>query len=303
MAVASFVEVGHCIWQTKARRVGKHVTILGGVHGNELSGVRVIEQLKERCPPLIAGSLTLILGNPKAIEVGARGSTPHADLNRCFTLDVETSAPRGPFLYEETRARELAPYLRSSDLMLDLHATNKPSEPFFKLAGSLSPVHYDVCRWFPCDTILHDAQHKLAGKVALSDEFVGASGGVGLIYESGLAADTSQVAALTQAVLAVLSHEANIIAAPVDEAPRPPKPSTIYQVTEVFRLPPSGFSWLNNHGGHNFERVPAREPIGRFGDGSLLSVDYEAYIVFPKVPALWKLDAPLGWLAKKVHQD
>ncbi|OQR80908.1 hypothetical protein ACHHYP_17049 [Achlya hypogyna] len=259
------------------------------VHGNELSGVQVVEHLKQHCPPLIAGSLTLILGNPKAIAINERGSLPHADLNRCFTLDVETSPSVGPFFYEEQRARELAPYLRTSDLMLDLHATNKPSEPFLKLAGTLSQQHYDVSRWFPCDTILHDVHHLLAGKVALSDEFVGAHGGVGLIYESGLASDTSRVAALTRSVLKILAHEAKVIAL-ADEA-APPLQKTNYQIAEVFRLPACGFEWLHGHGSHNFEYVLANEPIGQFGDGTVLHVDYDAHIVFPKVPSLWKESA------------
>ncbi|OQR86454.1 hypothetical protein THRCLA_10550 [Thraustotheca clavata] len=293
-----FKEIGNHIWQATGRTRGKNVTILGGVHGNELSGVQVIEMIKQKCPPLISGSLTLILGNPKANEINSRGSEPHADLNRCFTVDVESTPPSPPFIYEETRAREIAPYIRQSDVMLDLHATNKPSIPFLKLTGILSEHHFNICRWFPCSTILHDVHYKLAGKIALSDEYAGAHNSVGLIYESGLASDTSTVIDMTNSVLHILSQEAKIIELPPVQPPA--RQSTVFQITEVFRLTPLGFEWLNGYGTHNFQNVPAKKPIGMHGNGELVQVPYDSCIVFPKVPSLWKEGAPLGWLAKKV---
>ncbi|KAF0690566.1 Aste57867_18053 [Aphanomyces stellatus] len=285
--MASFREVGHCIWQAVGKVPhGKHVTILGGVHGNELTGVQVVEQLKASCPPLLVGTLTLILGNPKAIEINERGSAPHADLNRHFTIDL-FNKPSSDATYEELRAKEIAPYLQNSDLVLDLHATNKPSVPFLKVAGQLSSLHYNVFRWFPCDTILHDPSFLLAGKVALTDEYTGFYGGVGMIYESGLASDVSRVPELHRSVLHILSTELSVIEHNNDLTPTPQR--NVFEVTEVFRLPPSGFQWSCDRGGRNFDCVPPHAPIGVFGDGRVLQVPYESYIVFPKVPSLWKL--------------
>ncbi|ETV68707.1 hypothetical protein, variant 2 [Aphanomyces astaci] len=285
--MATFRELGHCIWQAVGSAShGKHVTVLGGVHGNELTGIHVVEWLRSHCPPLVSGSLTLILGNPKAIAINERGSTPHADLNRHFTMQVLAPSD-SPFQYEAARAKHIAPFLQQSDLVLDLHSTNKPSVPFLKLAGQLTPEHASVGRWFPCDVLLHDPNYQLAGGIALTDEYTGAHGGVGIIFESGEAGDTSRVAAVADAVLRILTHEMAML--PVDTAmPPPPSQPTAFEVTEVLRLPASGFAWANGHGDKNFDRVPANEMFATVHSVDLC-VPYESFIVFPKVPSLWKV--------------
>ncbi|KAF0750148.1 hypothetical protein AaE_006812, partial [Aphanomyces astaci] len=155
-----------------------------------------------------------------------------------------------PFQYEAARAKHIAPFLQQSDLVLDLHSTNKPSVPFLKLAGQLTPEHASVsryvhvsnklnpmdgyvnmCRWFHCDVLLHDPNYQLAGGIALTDEYTGAHGGVGIIFESGEAGDTSRMAAVADAVLRILTHEMAML--PVDTAmPPPPSQPTAFEITE-----------------------------------------------------------------------
>ncbi|RQM26182.1 hypothetical protein B5M09_001969 [Aphanomyces astaci] len=90
----------------------------------------------------------------------------------------------------------------------------------------------NMCRWFPCDVLLHDPNYQLAGGIALTDEYTGAHGGVGIIFESGEAGDTSRVAAVADAVLRILTHEMAML--PVDTAmPPPPSQPTAFEVTEV----------------------------------------------------------------------
>ncbi len=90
-----------------------HVMILGGVHGNELSGIQTIKSLRtkmESTTMLERGTVTLALGNIKAIAQNTRGSEPLSDLNRCFTpailSNISNSNP-----YEHHRAQALAPFL------------------------------------------------------------------------------------------------------------------------------------------------------------------------------------------------
>jgi aspartoacylase len=102
------------------------VAIVGGTHGNELTGVYLIKKFQQY-PHLIHRSSfeTLsLLGNPKAIA--ARTRYIDTDLNRCFNesqlSDVKTSS------YEELRAREIQKILQpqnqqSVDVIMDLHTT------------------------------------------------------------------------------------------------------------------------------------------------------------------------------------
>ncbi|RLN69062.1 hypothetical protein BBJ28_00006660, partial [Nothophytophthora sp. Chile5] len=177
---------------------GPHVTLVGGVHGNERIGVEVLDALRlallHAAPlstanglfPLVTrGSLTLVYGNPHAQRIGKRGSDPHADLNRCFPRDlltnlVSTSDARS---YEHRRAKDLAPLFAASDLLVDLHSTNKPSPPFVRLSGHVSvpPRLWEISGRLPTRMLLLDPKHLIGdGSVALTDEFVGIHGGMGV---------------------------------------------------------------------------------------------------------------------------
>lgn len=153
--------------QFSGPRSGPRVVALGGVHGNEITGVMLVERLRadlERgALALAAGTLTLVVGNPRAVELGTRGSEPHADLNRSFT--TETLDSNGPDGYEARRARELAPIIAASDLVIDLHATNKPSDPF-AIAFVDTLEHRELCALFPCDKLLLVPTEVIGGTTA-----------------------------------------------------------------------------------------------------------------------------------------
>lgn len=300
---------------------GPHVSIVGGVHGNERIGVKVLDALRlallhvsplrttsgaHVLPTLTQGSVTLVYGNPAAIRVGKRGSSPHADLNRCFPVDVLSPlASSSPSLsYEQRRARELAPIFASSDVMLDVHSTNKPSEPFVRIAGNpVIPAKLSqIIERLPCEILLHDPKYLLAdGQVALTDEYVGANGGLGVCYESGVASDLSEekVSAIITSILQILQHDTQSIVPFASEesiASISQKHIVKYEITQVFKLTERGFRWADGVGDTNFQRVPARQPIGFIGtngesSAAPFAVDYDAHIVFPKVPALWKVGA------------
>ncbi|KAL3674772.1 hypothetical protein V7S43_000701 [Phytophthora oleae] len=312
---------------------GPNVTLVGGVHGNERIGVEVLDALRlallraaplstanNLFPRISRGSVTLVYGNPRAQRIGKRGSEPHADLNRCFPrdlLDVPESTLGSD--YEQRRAKELAPLFASSDLLVDLHSTNKPSPPFVRLSGydKVPSQLLKVSGRLPTKILLLDPKHLIGdGNVALTDEFVGAHAGMGICYESGLASDLSQakIDSITRSVLQVLYHDMEAIEfvdadghirnsenvslneeeAAVDSTSR-----DAYEITQVFKLTSSGFRWADEVGDENFQQVPAGQPIGFVGSEQF-TVNYDSHIVFPKVPSLWKVDAPLGWLTRRV---
>jgi hypothetical protein len=72
-------------------------------------------------------------------------------------------------------------------------------------------------------------------------------------------------------------------------------------MTECFRLSEKGFRWADGVGGRNFDFIPAGEPVGYVG-GDPFTVQYDSYLIFPKVEALWRVGGPLGWLAVKVEE-
>ena len=104
----------------------RRVAIVGGTHGNELTGAYLIKKF-ERFPEVIERSsfeTITLLGNPKAFEAGRRYIDK--DLNRCF----HNEDLHDPTLssYEERRAKTIHQMLRPKgkaqvDLIVDLHST------------------------------------------------------------------------------------------------------------------------------------------------------------------------------------
>ena len=102
------------------------VLIVGGTHGNELTGAYFIKKL-ERSPDLLANrsfQIQTLLGNPKAFTKGVRYIDQ--DLNRSF--DRQSLQNLTQCNYEIERAREIAQsFEQSSDaavtFIIDLHST------------------------------------------------------------------------------------------------------------------------------------------------------------------------------------
>ena len=127
--------------------------IIGGTHGNELVGItvarRLVDTFSSGAGKLGRGTLTVAIGNPEAVAQQTRGSTVHDDLNRCFGAASLTNS-RTPLSIEEKRAHELSPLLDACDVLVDLHATNKPSPPFLRVAGAFGPKHQQACGVSDC---------------------------------------------------------------------------------------------------------------------------------------------------------
>jgi len=105
------------------------VAIVGGVHGDEPSGVRAVERLRaaiERGELALQCGVALIVANPAAVEAGVRGVD--SDLNRAFPGD-----PDG-----DREQRLAARLLEQTGGMrtLSLHATHAEAEPIAILDGS-----------------------------------------------------------------------------------------------------------------------------------------------------------------------
>jgi predicted deacylase len=282
-------EIGDCVWTLASGRPGPHLLILGGVHGNELSGIVVVRELLarfERSPgDLVAGTLTLAFGNPAAIARGTRGSAPHRDLNRSFL--PERMADRS--VYEHRRAAELAPRIDAADILLDMHATNKPSEPFLATT-LLTPEHERLAQAFACDRLLVVSPDAIPGT---TDSRINGRG-VGFVYESGLASDLACLQAVRDAVDAAMAM-LGLAAGPL---PPPRAPKTVYALTEALLLTEHGFRFADGRGLCSFEPMAKGDVIGFTGTVPVLA-PYDGVLMFPKVPELWKIGSPLAFFAER----
>lgn len=104
----------------------KRVAIVGGTHGNELTGAYLVKKFEHFSDLVTRSSFETItlFGNPRAFEVGRRYIDK--DLNRCFDNAALLDPTRSS--YEDLRAKTIHQILGpkgqpSVDLILDLHST------------------------------------------------------------------------------------------------------------------------------------------------------------------------------------
>lgn len=154
---------------------GKTVTIMGGVHGDEVCGVQVIDKLRKNLK-VDRGTVHLICGNPRAIQAGKR--FVEVNLNRVFREPGELNEKQR-ISYEAQRAHELMPYLAASDALLDIHSSGTPGSPPFVICEANS---YDLVKHFPFATISSGWDVIEPGGV---DAYVNKGGGQGITIECG----------------------------------------------------------------------------------------------------------------------
>ena len=120
----------------------KRIAVVGGTHGNELTGAYLIKYFEQHPELLQRSSLeTLtIFGNPQAFAAGTR--YVEKDLNRAF-LDRDLSNPHLA-TYEDKRAKEICQVLGSKeqpkvDFIIDIHSTTSNMQ-FTIIIGDRDPV-------------------------------------------------------------------------------------------------------------------------------------------------------------------
>ncbi|MFC1787966.1 succinylglutamate desuccinylase/aspartoacylase family protein [Patescibacteria group bacterium] len=287
--------IGDSIWQTKAQTPGPRVVILGGIHGNELTGIEVIKKLKNQIEAnelvLERGELTLALGNLEAIKLNKRYTPDGQDLNRQFYQE-HLDGPIESF-YESKRAHELFPILQGVDVCLDLHATNKPASPFVACART-GPRHNMLIERLQVNKVLIDPNYYLGGQAVTTDEYVFNHGGVGVCFETGYVKDTSRISQVYEMVLDILSDQKMISARTEDDR------NSDFDLFEIYKrvvLTDSGFKFAPNCGQENFEPFVTGQILGYHGQAAVVA-DQDGVIVFPKIKEHWRLNQPICYFAK-----
>lgn len=109
------------------------ILVIGGMHGNEKLGIRLVELLKQTPIP----DVDVIIANPEAVMLNKR--FVESDLNRSFghqqTVTLETK-----------RAQELLKVAEQYDIVLDFHNTQTPNNNCAFVGINCQPILYDAIR-------------------------------------------------------------------------------------------------------------------------------------------------------------
>src|SRR3989338_8928832 len=147
--------MGQINWHHIVSHHGKcapKITVVGGVHGDELIGERVIKILEHQ--PLHRGTLSLVIAHPLARAKGKRFIKQ--DLNRSFPGKSQGSL-------EERIAHKLSRQLSSSDLVVDVHATNSRITSLAIVAKLIPAVCRILC-YLPVKKVALIERHVFGGK-------------------------------------------------------------------------------------------------------------------------------------------
>lgn len=109
------------------------VLVLGGTHGNELLGVRLVQSLQKT--PI--KNVDICIANPRAVQQDVR--FVETDLNRSFGEQERTS-------YEIDRAKELSWLVKGYDIVLDFHNTQTPNNNCAFVGVDADPILYEVAK-------------------------------------------------------------------------------------------------------------------------------------------------------------
>lgn len=288
--------LGEGAWLAEGAKPGKSVCIAFGTHGNErapiVAGERLVEELSSGQLELTAGRLLLVLSNPKASAQDERWSEGGVDLNRCFHPDVLAKEPE---LYEEGRAREIVGWLEETgaEVLVDFHCTVEPGERFMMHHPSVEdPAHREVIASLAAGVVLADPALQFGG--VSFDEWMSTRGRVGICYETGWIKDPANTPEAVHAeMINVLASQGMIArdAQRFDDKRR-------LQLYGVVECAAEGFRWEDGVG-QNLQALAAGTKLGAYGDGTPVTLERDATLIFPKKkPELVQLGKPLVLLAE-----
>ena len=288
-------EIAPSVWQFDSGVPGSTLLILGGIHGNERTGIdvvrRLVGSLSSGATAIRAGTVTLALGNLGAIHANVRFLAGR-DLNRMFTPARLASLPDGT--PEDARVRVLAPLIAAADVTLDLHATNRPSEPF--IASLAGPTRERLFRWLRADRVLADPNFVLAGEPATTDEYAESCGRIGICYETGHAADVTRVDAVFASVVDMLAELGMIDA----KNPEPTNAQELFEIRSSILLDERPFRFVDPFGATSFVPVRAGDTVAWHGEDAVIAEE-DGVMVFQKIPEHWQVGKPLAYFARRIE--
>ena len=287
-------EIAESIWKVTSDAPGASLCLLGGTHGNEHTGIAVIQLLVEDFPSgariLTAGSLTLSLGNLDAIAQNVR-FIDGRDLNRYFCAK-HLEGNGGDGSKEEQRARLIAPLIATSDDTIDIHATNKPSVPF--AASKTDENHERISRWFPLAYILADPTYIFAGEPVTTDEYADTVGKIGICVETGISTDVTKI---PETLLAIENIMADLGMISIEHPPKLPETQPlIVTLQEAVLLDNRGFTFAPGRGLSSFEPITQGDTLGYRGTAPVIA-SHTGVILFPKLPEHQSLGKPVCYIA------
>jgi len=236
------------------------------VHGNEKSGVRVLEQLRNI--EIDTWTVYFIIANPEALRLNKR--FVEKNMNRCFVNSQQGNS------YEEERVQEITFYLKNADYLLDLHNTTiQNSEPF------LICEYPEIARYFPIQNVVSGFDQLHPG---WSDGFVNSRGKCWVCLECWSIYDSGCESLAKNSILNFLKFTGNITGIPLEfDAALDQK---YMRFGQIYKNKAERFRFAKEFA--DFEKVVQWQLLGQDWDKKILA-PRNSIILFPEeANEIWK---------------
>lgn len=284
------------VWRFEGAAPGPAVVITALVHGNEICGAFAIDRVLAEPPELGCGSLTLVCCNLEAYSritdaTKSKCRLVDEDLNRVWgRVDVPAS---GAETHEMRRAREVLPFVRDADVLVDIHSMTDPAPALGLVGRAQKNVAFARRIGFPA-LLVQDSGH--AAGLRLIDRAPYAQEGepqVAMLVECGQHFSQAAIDAAHETVRRTIG-----VYLQGREMPAP-GPQVLISVTEAVTIATDEFAFTQEW--PNMGVVPrAGTLIARDGDREIRTPHDETFMVMPASEAFRKKGQTAVRFARRV---
>ncbi len=268
------------VFEFDSGKEGEHLLVLGAIHGDEICGPQaikeIIDDIENNRLKIEKGRVTFIpVCNPEAYKQNQRYID--RNLNRYFFPKDKIE------VYEDGLTNQICPYLKNSDVLLDLHSyksggpafvfIEKPEGDELAFANALYP-EFIVYGWSDSYKNLTEDEKKMG----IGDtDYMREQGGVGITYECGQHLDPQSPVNARRAIENAMTYlEIAEFEKHTQRENRHPK---LIKVMHPIMKPKEGRFAKN---WKNFEFVEKGTLFGTFEDGEEVRILEDGVLILPK---------------------
>ena len=265
----------------KSLNPGKHLVVLGAVHGDEICGPKAIEQmidaLSTNMIELKQGSVTFVpICNPQAYALNVR-FVEHNLNRRLYPKD-------SPQDYEDKIGNILCPILDQADALLDIHSYQSQGGPFCFLGNSCQE-ELDFCKSLGISNFIYGWAEAFSNNDKVEDqrqsmgttEYTRLKGGIATTLECGQHLNSDNPSIGYRAIINAMVH-LNLIKK-TKKIEKKEQEHTCFKMDQLFlKEKPGKFVKPWKH----LDRVSKGEELAIYEDGQKVTAPMDGVIVLPK---------------------
>jgi predicted deacylase len=260
-------------------RPGPHVVLVSLIHGNEIAGAIVLNDLLRANFVPARGKLTFGFANIPAfkrfdVQNPVASRFVEEDLNRVWD-DAQLFGVRRSL--ELDRAREIRPIIDAADIVLDMHSMLWPSDPLLLCGPGRLGRELAMALGTP-PMVIADQGHAGGKRLIDYGRFTeAASRAACILVEAGQHWEKAAVAQMRETVLALLRHVGF-----TDETPFVAAAPCFAEVTQVVTAMTNRFVFTRNfRGGEMIEE--AGTLIAHDGEAEIRTPHHDCLLVMPSL--------------------